>query len=163
MFRLLAAVALATLTLCASPGAADIACRMAQARSSDGAVFLHSSAWGCRTAAHPIVLSVQGGVRDYEFEVEAFPAKVLVSDTGRTVVMTDYEANGDGSLLVYRDGRRLGTWTFAELLGARHSVVTRAQRLRVTVEGVRLKLTSARGTELLDEHLGLFGPRVTSD
>lgn len=141
---------------------ADLACEApgVVATSRSGAATVFASARGCR--AHPTAsytVRVNGVDRHTIAELPGHD-RILVSDSGRTLVLIhDEHVRADRDVVtVYRDGRRLGVYAVADLLGASSRAVREGRYVEVRVDGAHLVVDDVDGTRLHRAHLGTLRP-----
>ena len=144
-----AALSLLSLLLGSSLEAhADSACHEGGvvATSQNGQVEVGEGAHGCR--AYPTAsYTITGGVRDYEISSLPYHSALYVSDTGRTLLLVGEHSRADqDSVTLFRDGRRHGSYTLAELLGDR--VSAGAGSVQPRIEGLDLVIYGATGNSL---------------
>lgn len=153
-------VVIASLLVLSSIAHADLPCREGGvvATSSNGGATVVASAHGCR--AYPTAqYTVRVGGRDV-FTIPSMPGHetMLVSDTGRTILLlsTRNVRADQEEVVAFRDGRRFGSYLLADILGATTRAVREGRFVDVQIEGVYLVIKDVDGTQLYREHLAVL-------
>lgn len=146
--------------LYATPSArADMACSAGGpvTQSANGNISLSVSDHGCQ--AHPdAVYTVSGGSRNFEFSgPEPRYSDILVSNTGRSVLFVEKNPRADrASVVIFRDGARLGSYSISDLLGGDHNYVSDGLFVKVSLDGLHVVISSLQDEELTRNHLRDF-------
>ncbi len=157
---LLSTLLLGTLLLGTQPAFADLPCHEGGdvATSSGGAARVVATAWGCRAYPTATYTVERRGGASYVVSGLTSHTSLHISETGRTVVLlNDDHPRADQTVLTaFRDGRSMGDFTFAELLGADHRAVVEGRFVEVRIEGVQLVIADVDGTEYLRTYIGVL-------